>query len=161
MKVHKPTWQLAISFLWPWCPSLQLLLYCWSHFWTSEDLPQHCSRQIFDNLFCLKKKKGNWRLSKATSKLYMIILKFQGIFKYSWTSPKWSPYGQKKVVVVKRWDISSFGHHIAEYWLTLSANTLSTYQSNICQHVSHVSVDMSVYISRLSVSRHVSQYLGR
>ena len=51
------------------------------------------------------------------------------------------------MAVVERWDLLSFGHHIAEYWLTLSANTLSTYQSNISGHVNWVSV-LSVYISR-------------
>ena len=51
--------------------------------------------------------------------------------------------------------------HIAEYWLTLSADTLSTDQSNISQHVMQVSVHVSVYISRPSVGRHVSRYLSR
>ena len=51
------------------------------------------------------------------------------------------------MAVVERWDLLSFGHHIVEYWLTLSANTLSTYQSNISGHVNWVSV-LSVYISR-------------
>ena len=43
----------------------QLLLHCWSHFWTPKDLLHPGSRQMFVILFCLKKKK-NWRLSKAT-----------------------------------------------------------------------------------------------
>ena len=38
------------------CPSLKLLLYCWSHFWMSEDRPQLCSKQLSFFLFCLKKK---------------------------------------------------------------------------------------------------------
>ena len=63
MKVHKPTWQLVISSLWRWCPSLQLLLYCCSHFWTSEVLPQPFLKQIFIVLFCLKKKIRNWTLN--------------------------------------------------------------------------------------------------
>ena len=35
----------------------QLLLHCWSHFWTPEDLLHPGSRQMFVILFCLKKKK--------------------------------------------------------------------------------------------------------
>ena len=63
IKVQKPTWQLVISSLWRWCPSLQLLLYCCSHFWTSEVLPQPFLKQIFIVLFCLKKKIRNWTLN--------------------------------------------------------------------------------------------------
>ena len=43
-------------------------------------------------------------------------------------------------------------HPIAKYWLSLSADTLWTYQSNISQYL---------VISQPSVSQQVSQYLGR
>ena len=32
--------------------------------------------------------------------MYMIILDFQGIFKYSWTYPEWPPWGKKKEAIV-------------------------------------------------------------
>ena len=99
MKVHKPTWQLAISFLWPWCPLCQQFLYCWSHSWTPEDLPQLCSRQIFV-LFSAWKRKKQLTIEQSFMKMYMIILFFQGIFKYGWTPPQWPPWGKKKVAIV-------------------------------------------------------------
>ena len=79
--------------------SAVMFLYCWSHSWTPEDLLQPCSRQIFVLLFSLKKKKGIEDWAKFHVIMYMIILDFQGIFKYGWTSPQWPPWEQKKVVI--------------------------------------------------------------
>ena len=74
MKVHKPTWQLVISSLWQWCPSLQLLLYCCSHFWTSEVLLQPFSKQIF---FVLLPEKENKKLKIKQLATYKCTWKFE------------------------------------------------------------------------------------
>ena len=113
----------------------------WSHFWTSEDLPQPCSRQlIFEIPFCLKRENKKLKIEQS----------FQGILKYSWTSPQWPPWGQKKVAFF--WDLSQFGHPIAEYyWLTL-------YQPIHCWHIGQISVDIAAeyQLIQMYVSLHQS-----
>ena len=53
-------------------------LYRWSHFWTSEDLPQPSSRQlIFGILFCLKTENKKLKIEQSfyTSKVFLNTFK--------------------------------------------------------------------------------------
>ena len=47
-----------------------------------------------------KRKKGIEDWAKFHVIMYRIILEFQGIIKYGWTSPQWPPWGQKKVAIM-------------------------------------------------------------
>ena len=47
-----------------------------------------------------KEKKGIEDWAKFHVIMYRIILEFQGIIKYGWTSPQWPPWGQKKVAIM-------------------------------------------------------------
>ena len=47
-----------------------------------------------------KRKKGIEDWAKFHVIMYRIILEFQSIIKYGWTSPQWPPWGQKKVAIM-------------------------------------------------------------
>ena len=85
MKVHKPTWQLVISF--PVACSRHVLHLSYSSIIgaTFERL-KICPNPVQNNSrFSLLPEKENKKLKIVQSYIYvyMIILKFQGIFKYS------------------------------------------------------------------------------
>ena len=125
-----------IAFLLSWCPSLQLLelLESLLNIWRSAPTQFKTSNLRYS----LLPGKRKYEIEDWAK-----LLDFQGTFKSSWTSPQWPPWGWKKVPY--SWVlIDTIGRY--------SVDILVKYQST--RH--RVSVNMSVYISRPSVGRHVS-----
>ena len=164
MKVHKPTWQLVISSLWPYCPSVQLLLYCWGQFWTSPQ-PWRSALTLFKTNLCCsslpEKEIRNWRLSKATYIRIHDNFRFPGNFRIqlnlSTMATKesgscrevrffitWAPHSQVLVDTISWYSVNIIIRQI-------SVNMSREYQFII----------MSVYISWPSVGRNISWYLSR
>ena len=178
MKVQKPTWQLVISSLWPYCPSVQLLLYCWGQFWTSPQ-PWRSALTLFKTNLCCsslpEKEIRNWRLSKATYIRIQDNFRFPGNFwiqlNLSTMATKesgccrevrffitWTPHSQVLVDTISRYSVNIIISQI-------SVNMSGEYQL-ICQSTSvgRVSVDMSADMlanSWLGVGRHVSQEVSK
>ena len=178
MKVHKPTWQLVISFLWPRCPSLQLLLYCWGHFRTSPQ-PWRSDPTLFTTNLCYsrlpEKEIRNWRLSKATYITIHDNFRFPGNFwiqlNLSTMATKesgccrevrffitWTPHSQVLVDTISRYSVNIIISQI-------SVKMSGKYQL-VCQSTSvgRVSVDMLadiLAISWLGEGRHVSQEVSK
>ena len=155
MKVHKPTWQLVISFLWPWCPSLQLLLYCWGHFWTSPQ-PWRSAPTLFKTNLCRshlpEKEIRNWRLRKATYIRTHDNFRFPGNF--------WIPLNLSTMVTF-RTEESGCCREVRFFitWAPHSqvlVDTISRYSVNISvkyQSTCHASISSYVSLHQLAKCR--------